>query len=149
MAFVIVSSTTTVRPLSQTAVQKVYEITVRTIPEGIDFVYDFPYEAWIAAGGAEALDAVVAPVAADVQAIAADANVAEVYYAQDTNAAGLLTGFIEAVVQVKSRDPNGGYLQATAEIPIEILGNPEFRQFTWAAILDKTLAQLQATAGIS
>ena len=145
MAFTITGSKTTIKVLNQTTVQKVIEVNVETIPEGIQFVYDFPWESWIGAGGSAALEAVVAPVAADVQAIAAQGSVSGVYYAQDTAPNGLLVGYIEAIVSVPPKDlANGTALTATVDIPIAVLGNPEFAAFTWRGLIDDAVARLQA-----
>ena len=146
MAYTITGSNVTVRPISQTQVQKVLEIAVTTIPEGIEFLYDFPYESWInPAQGTAALEAVVGPVVADVQAISANGNVSAAYFVQDTAPNGLLVGYIEAVVSVQPKDVQAGtFLTEAVDIPVEILGNPEFRAFTWQAMIDAAVARLQS-----
>lgn len=143
---VITTTTRTVRVLSPTHVQDVLEMGVRTIPGGIFFLYDFPYFGWLAEGGAALAASAADAVAQDVESVASRLDVAGVSFIQDVDANGLLKNLLEVVVQVQGHSAlQTGPLQATVEIDIETLGNPELARYTWQAQIEQAAQQLAAT----
>lgn len=148
MPATIQTTSRTIQVISPTQVLEVLEIGASSDPSGVFFLYEFPYNTWIAGGGPAAVKAAVDPIGDDIEQMLADPNVAGVSFAQDVNASGLLVGYIEIIVQIPPPSAKQiGPFRTAVLVPIEILGNPEFAGFTWKAQLAKAVAQLKATAG--
>jgi len=151
-SYTVVSSRRTTQVLSPTLVQDVMVIGATTVPSGVYFERAVPYTDWLAAQGLvgeqNELALYLLPPAENIEGLISAGTVIAASYIEDLNAAGLVEGYVEFVLQVPSPSPSKpGPFQATVDVPIDVVSQATISGagLTYAPF-NNAVAALQATA---
>ena len=122
-------------------------IGVQTIPHLVYFERAIPYAQWVQSPLGVALYAT--PPADNIEYELTSGPAVAASYIEDLDAAGLVQGFIEFVLQVTSSDPTKtGPFQTTVDVPIDLVAQGNL---SGGGIIDQNfnaaLAALTALAG--
>jgi hypothetical protein len=115
-------------------------INFATVPHGVEALVMVPYSQFTLEGA----DLIVQPIATGIEVILDIPAADTAWYIEDTDAAGLLQGFIEYLVSVQSPNPAvPGPLTSTVIVPISQVADYTSVQ----ALLDAEKAKLSGLPG--
>src|SRR5262249_40300931 len=121
---------------------------VSTIPHGVYFERAVPYADWVQSPVGVALYA--EPPADNIETLLTNGPAVAATYVEDLDASGLVKGFIEFVLEVKSTDPaRPGPFQTTGDIPIDVVAQANLGGGgIISSEFNDALAALRQTAGM-
>ena len=121
MAYLVINSFRTVQVISNTTVLDAEYVVAQTIPHGFGFAYAVPLTSWLSGAG----EGLLATIADQLEALAANGEAVGSVPVQDVDNNGLLTDAVDVTVAYDRTAQGLPPLYGSVTIPIQAFFNQE------------------------